>query len=59
MISFNPCTENQSATSKQDETVTDSNTDNKPERPKPPTSLPTNTLQAIPPTQIPIVSPDR
>lgn len=50
--------ENQSATSKQDETVTNSNTDNKPERPKPPTSLPTNTLQAIPPTQIPIVSPD-
>uniref|UniRef100_A0A3P9DRK2 Pecanex-like protein n=1 Tax=Maylandia zebra TaxID=106582 RepID=A0A3P9DRK2_9CICH len=36
----------------------DSGKDAVPERPKPPTSLPTNTLQAIPPTQIPIVSPD-
>uniref|UniRef100_A0A3B3BVY1 Pecanex-like protein n=1 Tax=Oryzias melastigma TaxID=30732 RepID=A0A3B3BVY1_ORYME len=27
-------------------------------RPKPPTSLPTGTLQAVPPTHIPIVSPD-
>uniref|UniRef100_A0A3Q4HMA6 Pecanex-like protein n=1 Tax=Neolamprologus brichardi TaxID=32507 RepID=A0A3Q4HMA6_NEOBR len=33
-------------------------TSSEPERPKPPTSLPTNTLQAITPTQIPIVSPD-
>ncbi|XP_044070859.1 pecanex-like protein 1 isoform X2 [Siniperca chuatsi] len=47
-----------SATSRPDETITETNTDNKPERPKPPTSLPTDTLQAIPPTQIPIVSPD-
>ncbi|XP_030604547.1 pecanex-like protein 1 [Archocentrus centrarchus] len=50
--------ENQSALSRPDETVSETNTNNKPERPKPPTSLPTNTLQAIPPTQIPIVSPD-
>ncbi|XP_040905337.1 pecanex-like protein 1 isoform X2 [Toxotes jaculatrix] len=42
----------------EDETVTETNMENKPERPKPPTSLPTNTLQAIPPTHIPIVSPD-
>ncbi|KAM9365793.1 pecanex-like protein 2 isoform 1-T1 [Pholidichthys leucotaenia] len=50
--------ENQSATSRQDETTTETNADNKPERPKPPTTLPTSTLQALPPTQIPIVSPD-
>ncbi|XP_051275744.1 pecanex-like protein 1 isoform X2 [Dicentrarchus labrax] len=50
--------ENLSANSRPEETITESNTDNKPERPKPPTSLPTDTLQAIPPTQIPIVSPD-
>ncbi|XP_034753486.1 pecanex-like protein 2 isoform X1 [Etheostoma cragini] len=50
--------ENLSMTSRQDETITETNTDNKPERPKPPTSLLTNTLQAIPPTHIPIVSPD-
>ncbi|XP_073337341.1 pecanex-like protein 2 [Pagrus major] len=50
--------ENLSATSRQDETITDTSTDKKPERPKPPTSLPTDTLQALPPTQIPIVSPD-
>lgn len=46
-------------TSRQDDTITETNTDNKPERPKPPTSLLTDTLQAITPTQIPIVSPDR
>ncbi|XP_068575808.1 pecanex-like protein 2 isoform X3 [Cebidichthys violaceus] len=50
--------ENLSLTSRQDETIIETNTDNKPERPKPPTSLPTDTLKAIPPTQIPIVSPD-
>ncbi|KAM8738092.1 pecanex-like protein 2 [Acanthopagrus schlegelii] len=50
--------ENLSATSRQDETITETNTDKKTERPKPPTSLPTDTLQALPPTQIPIVSPD-
>ncbi|XP_029961824.1 pecanex-like protein 1 [Salarias fasciatus] len=50
--------ENHSVTSKPDETITETNTENKPERPKPPTSLPTSTLQALPPTQIPIVSPD-
>ncbi|XP_076598934.1 pecanex-like protein 2 isoform X2 [Chaetodon auriga] len=50
--------ENLTATSRPDQTITETNTDNKPERPKPPTSLPTDTLQALPPTQIPIVSPD-
>ncbi|XP_075931942.1 pecanex-like protein 2 isoform X2 [Anarhichas minor] len=50
--------ENLSVTSRQDETIIETNTDNKPERPKPPTSLPTDSLKAIPPTQIPIVSPD-
>ncbi|TMS04340.1 Pecanex-like protein 2, partial [Larimichthys crocea] len=50
--------ENLSPASRPDETITETNTENKPERPKPPTSLPTDTLQAIPPTQIPIVSPD-
>ncbi|KAK9541360.1 hypothetical protein VZT92_001411 [Zoarces viviparus] len=50
--------ENLSVTSRQDETITETNTDNKPERPKPPTSLPTDSLKAVPPTQIPIVSPD-
>ncbi|XP_035518857.1 pecanex-like protein 1 [Morone saxatilis] len=50
--------ENLSAKSRPEEMITEPNTDNKPERPKPPTSLPTDTLQAIPPTQIPIVSPD-
>ncbi|XP_042358651.1 pecanex-like protein 2 [Plectropomus leopardus] len=50
--------ENLSSSSRQDETITETTTDKKPERPKPPTSLPTDTLQAIPPPQIPIVSPD-
>ncbi|XP_034093997.1 LOW QUALITY PROTEIN: pecanex-like protein 2 [Gymnodraco acuticeps] len=50
--------ENLSAISRQEKTISESNTENKPERPKPPTSLPTDTLWAIPPTQIPIVSPD-
>ncbi|KAM6998018.1 pecanex-like protein 2 isoform 2-T2 [Tautogolabrus adspersus] len=50
--------ENLSATSRPDKTITEPNTDSKPARPKPPTSLPTDKLQAIPPTQIPIVSPD-
>ncbi|KAK2824477.1 hypothetical protein Q5P01_021652 [Channa striata] len=50
--------ENQSVTSRLDETITETNTDNKAERPKPPTSLLTDTLQTIPPTHIPIVSPD-
>ncbi|CAG6016694.1 unnamed protein product [Menidia menidia] len=50
--------EKQSATPGSDETKTDTSTENRSERPKPPTSLPTNTLQAIPPTHIPIVSPD-
>lgn len=50
----------QNPTSRADETTTeDNNSGNKPERPKPPTSLITNTLQATPATQIPIVSPDR
>ncbi|KAF6716244.1 Pecanex-like protein 2 [Oryzias melastigma] len=46
--------ENQSATPGRDETITETNS----EWPKPPTSLPTGTLQAVPPTHIPIVSPD-
>ncbi|KAG8000227.1 Pecanex-like protein 2 [Nibea albiflora] len=50
--------ENLSPVSRPDETITETNMENKPERPKPPTSLPTDTLQAMPPTQIPIVSPD-
>lgn len=49
----------QNPTSRADETTTEDNSDNKLERPKPPTSLLTNTLQATPATQIPIVSPDR
>ncbi|XP_022619371.1 pecanex-like protein 1 [Seriola dumerili] len=51
--------ENLSMTSRPDDTVTETKTESKPERPKPPTSLPTDTLQALPPTHIPIVSPDR
>ncbi|KAF3708075.1 Pecanex-like protein 2 Pecanex -like protein 2 [Channa argus] len=50
--------ENQSLTSRPNETIRETNTDNKPERLKPPTSLLTDTLQTIPPTHIPIVSPD-
>lgn len=46
-------------TPRPDDIITESNADIKPERPKPPTSLLTDTLQAIPPKQIPIVSPDR
>ncbi|XP_068182922.1 pecanex-like protein 2 [Antennarius striatus] len=41
-----------------DEMITESNADSRSEKPKPPTSLPADTLQAVPPTQIPIVSPD-
>ncbi|XP_026165330.1 pecanex-like protein 1 isoform X2 [Mastacembelus armatus] len=47
-----------SVTSKLEETITETNPDNKPERPKPPTSLLTDKLQALPPPHIPIVSPD-
>ncbi|KAM8852333.1 pecanex-like protein 2 isoform 1-T1 [Synchiropus picturatus] len=45
-------------TPKPDETRAECNPDHKAERPKPPTSLVPDTLQAIPPTHIPIVSPD-
>uniref|UniRef100_UPI003AAD77D6 pecanex-like protein 2 isoform X5 n=1 Tax=Centroberyx gerrardi TaxID=166262 RepID=UPI003AAD77D6 len=41
-----------------DEAITETNTDSQPERPNPPNSLATDTLQTIPPTRIPIVSPD-
>lgn len=48
------------ATSRADEVAKeDNNSDNKPERPKPPKSLLTDTLKATPAPQIPIVSPDR
>ncbi|KAG7228569.1 hypothetical protein INR49_007743 [Caranx melampygus] len=50
--------ENLSVASRPDDTASETKTESKPERPKPPTSLPTDTLQAIPPTHIPIVSPD-
>ncbi|KAK5854199.1 hypothetical protein PBY51_015290 [Eleginops maclovinus] len=50
--------ENLSVTSRQEKTITETTTENKPERPKPPTSLPTDTPRAIPPIHIPIVSPD-
>ncbi|KAL6102065.1 pcnx2 [Pungitius sinensis] len=50
--------ENLSVTCGQDDTITESNADDKPERPTPPTSLPTDPPTASPPTQIPIVSPD-
>ncbi|KAF7659007.1 hypothetical protein LDENG_00004300 [Lucifuga dentata] len=50
--------DNQTVTLRPDETIKETNADNQPERPKPPNSLPTDTLQALPPTQIPIVSPD-
>ncbi|AWP13764.1 putative pecanex-like protein 2 [Scophthalmus maximus] len=50
--------ENLSTTSRPDDTLAETNTENKPERPKPPSSLPTDTLKAIPLTHIPIVSPD-
>uniref|UniRef100_UPI003AAAA778 pecanex-like protein 2 isoform X6 n=1 Tax=Centroberyx gerrardi TaxID=166262 RepID=UPI003AAAA778 len=40
------------------EAITETNTDSQPERPNPPNSLATDTLQTIPPTRIPIVSPD-
>ncbi|XP_061601695.1 pecanex-like protein 1 [Cololabis saira] len=50
--------ENQGETCKPDETIAESNTDNKSERPKPPSSLPTSALQTVTPTHIPIVSPD-
>lgn len=53
-------TDNLRATPPPDEAITETSSNNKPERPKPPTSLPTvGTRQAIPPTHIPIVSPDR
>nr|XP_057914111.1 pecanex-like protein 1 isoform X2 [Doryrhamphus excisus] len=48
---------NQSAASRADEPK-DTNTDTKAERPKPPTSLAPGTLRSVPPTHIPIVSPD-
>ncbi|XP_032409296.1 pecanex-like protein 1 [Xiphophorus hellerii] len=41
-----------------DPAATDTSADNTSERPKPPTSLPTNPPQAVKPTHIPIVSPD-
>uniref|UniRef100_A0A1A7WWY0 Pecanex-like protein n=2 Tax=Iconisemion striatum TaxID=60296 RepID=A0A1A7WWY0_9TELE len=50
--------ENQSTTPGPDATLTETNSENKSERPKPPTSLPTNTPPALPPTHIPIVSPE-
>ncbi|XP_008427418.1 pecanex-like protein 1 isoform X3 [Poecilia reticulata] len=50
--------DNRSAALGPDPAATDTSTDNKSERPKPPTSLPTNPPQAIKPTHIPIVSPD-
>ncbi|MED6275425.1 hypothetical protein CHARACLAT_026449 [Characodon lateralis] len=49
----NPC-----ATPGQYPITADTSNENKSERPTPPTSLPTNPLQAIKPTHIPIVSPD-
>ncbi|XP_035029514.2 pecanex-like protein 1 isoform X2 [Hippoglossus stenolepis] len=50
--------ENRSSSSRQDDTIAETSTENKSERPKPPTSLATDTLQAAPHTHIPIVSPD-
>ncbi|XP_054885221.1 pecanex-like protein 2 isoform X2 [Poeciliopsis prolifica] len=50
--------ENQSAALRPDPAATDTSAENKSERPKPPTSLPTNPPPAIKPTHIPIVSPD-
>ncbi|XP_029927221.1 pecanex-like protein 1 [Myripristis murdjan] len=50
--------EDTSAAPKPDEAVTETNTDTQSERPNPPNSLATDTLQTIPPTCIPIVSPD-
>ncbi|XP_016519206.1 pecanex-like protein 1 isoform X2 [Poecilia formosa] len=50
--------DNRSAALGPDPAATDTSTDNKSERPKPPTSLLTNPPQAIKPTHIPIVSPD-
>ncbi|XP_054654298.1 pecanex-like protein 2 isoform X2 [Dunckerocampus dactyliophorus] len=49
--------ENQSAASRADEPK-DTNTGTKAERPKPPTSLAPDMLRSVPPTHIPIVSPD-
>uniref|UniRef100_A0A1A8S030 Pecanex-like protein n=1 Tax=Nothobranchius rachovii TaxID=451742 RepID=A0A1A8S030_9TELE len=50
--------ENQSTSPGPDATITETNCENKSERPKPPISLPTNTPPALPPTHIPIVSPE-
>ncbi|XP_023183372.1 pecanex-like protein 2 [Xiphophorus maculatus] len=50
--------DNRSAALGPDPAATDTSADNTSERPKPPTSLPTNPPQAIKPTPIPIVSPD-
>uniref|UniRef100_UPI003AAB9D34 pecanex-like protein 2 isoform X1 n=1 Tax=Centroberyx gerrardi TaxID=166262 RepID=UPI003AAB9D34 len=50
--------EDLSAAPRPDEAITETNTDSQPERPNPPNSLATDTLQTIPPTRIPIVSPD-
>ncbi|XP_043991574.1 pecanex-like protein 1 isoform X2 [Gambusia affinis] len=50
--------DNRSAALGPDPAATDTSADNKSERPKPPTSLPTNPPQAVKPTHIPIVSPD-
>ncbi|XP_034041097.1 pecanex-like protein 2 isoform X3 [Thalassophryne amazonica] len=48
-----------SATSRHDERIAETNVDKKSERPKPPSSLVTDTLRALPaPAHIPIVSPD-
>ncbi|XP_076014762.1 pecanex-like protein 2 [Genypterus blacodes] len=50
--------DNLNTTSRPDETTKETNSDHQSERPKPPNSLPTSILQAMPATHIPIVSPD-
>nr|XP_020456894.1 pecanex-like protein 2 isoform X2 [Monopterus albus] len=50
--------ESLTVTTRPDEMITGTKRDNKPQRPKPPTSLLTDTLQAIPHIHIPILSPD-
>ncbi|XP_056147775.1 pecanex-like protein 1 [Lampris incognitus] len=50
--------EEEHETPRHDDAITVSNTDSQPERPNPPNSLATDTLQTVPPSHIPIVSPD-
>ena len=59
IAAFGPLAENPSVTPRPAEAMTEPGSDTKAERPKPPTSLLADALQALPPKPMPIVSPDR